>query len=51
MAIAGLLVPEEKSRYSQVPAIEMQGGGGGVGGYGLIEKMLMVWLITSPVCQ
>ena len=40
MAVAGLLVPEEKSRYSQVPAIEMQGGG--VGGYGLTEKMLMV---------
>ena len=36
MAIAGLLVPEEKSRYSQVPATEMQGGG--VGGYGLTEK-------------
>ena len=36
MAIAGLLVPEEKSRCSQVPATEMQVRGGG--GYGLTEK-------------
>ena len=45
MAIAGFLVPEEKSRCSQVPAIEIQvrsKGGGGGGGYGLTEKMLMV---------
>ena len=36
MAIARLLVLEEKSRYRQVPAIEMQGGGGGS-----YQKMLM----------
>ena len=43
MAIAGLLGPEEKSGYSQVPATEMQrGGGGGYGGYDLTEKVLMV---------
>ena len=35
MAIAGLLVPEEKSRYRNA-------GGGGGGGNGLTEKMLMV---------
>ena len=39
MAIAGLLVPEEKSRCGQVPAIEMKvDWGGGGGGYGLSEK-------------
>ena len=36
MAIAGLLVPEEKSRCSQVSTIEMQVRGGK--GYDLTEK-------------
>ena len=46
MVIAGLLVPEEKSRCSQVPAIEMEVRGGGGGGGGRVtvipKKKLMV---------
>ena len=42
MAVAGLLVPEEKSCCSQVPAIEMQVRSEGGMVTGLQKKMLMV---------